>query len=125
MRRTALLLAGGLTLSLLPTLLASPASAQQPKQPPNNQLGPLCTDAATPVEQQLAACNRIIEMKVLTGTQLAGIYGWRAVAWKRKGEYARVVADATEALRLQPNNIAVLNERGAAYYDLGEYDIAI
>jgi tetratricopeptide (TPR) repeat protein len=35
-----------------------------------------------------------------------------------------VIADTTEALRLKPNQ-ALYNMRGSAYYDKGEYDIAI
>jgi len=36
----------------------------------------------------------------------------------------QVIADASEALRLKPDN-ALYNLRGSAYYDKGEYDIAI
>ncbi|WP_348638284.1 tetratricopeptide repeat protein [Bradyrhizobium sp. ISRA463] len=35
-----------------------------------------------------------------------------------------MIADATEAIRLKPN-VAIYNLRGSAYYDKGEYDIAI
>ena len=35
-----------------------------------------------------------------------------------------MIADAGEAIRLQPS-VAAYNLRGSAYYDKGEYDIAI
>jgi tetratricopeptide (TPR) repeat protein len=114
MRRSLLLL-----LPLLAALLAQPALAQS-----RSQLGPLCTTETTPADQMIAACNKIIALKVFSGGQLATIYFWRAVGWNKKGDYAHVIADATEALRLQPAQ-AIYNLRGSAYYDKGEYEIAI
>ena len=88
------------------------------------QLGPLCTTETTPAEPQIDACDKIIALKVFTGEKLATIYFWRAVGWNKKGNYAQVIADAGEAIRLQPS-VAAHNLRGSAYYDKGEYDIAI
>src|ERR1700753_1755597 len=88
------------------------------------QLGPLCTTATTPADQQIDACNKIIALKVFTGGQLAAVYFWRAVGWNKKGDYAHVIVDTTEALRLKPEQ-ALYNMRGSAYFDKGEYDIAI
>ena len=92
---------------------------------PRSQLGPLCTTETTPADQQIAACDKILALKVFKGAQLATIHFWRAVAWNKKGNYAKVIEDATEALRLDPKNVALLNLRGSAWYDKGEYDIAI
>ncbi|CCD84142.1 conserved hypothetical protein with TPR repeats and a peptidase domain; putative exported protein [Bradyrhizobium sp. ORS 285] len=114
MRRSLLLL-----LPLLAALIAPAASAQS-----RSQLGPLCTTETTPADQMIAACTKIIALKVFSGGQLATIYFWRAVGWNKKGDYAHVIADATEAIRLQPSQ-AVYNLRGSAYYDKGEDDIAI
>ncbi|WP_284418064.1 MULTISPECIES: caspase family protein [unclassified Bradyrhizobium] len=114
MRRSLLLL-----LPLLAALWASPGLAQS-----KSELGPLCTTDTTPADQMIAACNKIIALKVFSGGQLATIYFWRAVGWNKKGDYGRVIADATEALRLQPAQ-AIYNLRGSAYYDKGEYEIAI
>ena len=88
------------------------------------QLGPLCTNEGTPADKQIDACNKIIALKVFSGEKLATIYFWRAVGWNKKGDYSRVIADTTEALRLKPD-VALYNMRGSAYYDKGEYDIAI
>lgn len=109
-----------LTLTLLAAALwSAPGLAQQKKQ-----LGPLCTTDTTPADQQIDACNKIIALKVFSGEQLATTYFWRAVGWNKKGNYTQVIADATEALKLKPD-IAIYNLRGSAYFDKGEYDIAI
>ncbi|CCD93611.1 conserved exported hypothetical protein [Bradyrhizobium sp. ORS 375] len=108
-----------LLLPLLALPLAQPATAQS-----RAQLGPLCTTETTPADQMISACTKIIALKVFSGGQLATIYFWRAVGWNKKGDYAHVIADATEAIRLQPSQ-AVYNLRGSAYYDKGEDDIAI
>ncbi|MCA6117757.1 caspase family protein [Bradyrhizobium sp. WSM 1738] len=89
-----------------------------------NQLGPLCTTDTTPADQQIDACNKIIALKVFSGEKLATIYFWRAIGWNRKGNYTQVIADASEAIRLHAS-VAAYNLRGSAYYDKGEYDIAI
>jgi Tfp pilus assembly protein PilF len=114
MRRSFLILA-----MVAAALWWAPASAQS-----NAQLGPLCTSEGTPADKQIDACNRILALKVFSGEKLATIYFWRAVGWNKKGDYARVIADTTEALRLKPDQ-ALYNMRGSAYYDKGEYDIAI
>ena len=88
------------------------------------QLGPLCTSENTPADQQIDACNKVIALKAFSGAQLGTVYFWRAVGWNKKGDYAHVIADMTEAIRLKPDQ-ANYNMRGSAYFDKGEYDIAI
>jgi lipoprotein NlpI len=100
-------------------LWSTPALAQA-----RSQLGPLCTTDTTPADQMIDACNKIVALKVFRGEQLATIYFWRAVGWNKKGDYSKVIADATESIRLQPSQ-AAYNLRGSAYYDKGEYEIAI
>src|ERR1700737_2431272 len=114
MRRLILMLA-----LITGALWSAPSLAQS-----RSQLGPLCTTDTTPADQQIDACNKIIALKVFSGEKLATVYFWRAVGWNKKGDYAKVIADASEAIRLKPD-IALYNLRGSAYYDKGEYDIAI
>src|SRR6476660_4362568 len=114
MRRAILILA-----LLAVSLWSAPLLAQ-----PRDQLGPLCTTDTTPADQMIDACSNIIALKVFSGEKLATIYFWRAVAWNKKGDYAQVIADAGEAIRLQPG-AAAYNLRGSAHYVKGEYDIAI
>ena len=109
-----------LIIALLAAALWSGPSLAQPR----NQLGPLCTTDTTPADQQIDACSKIVALKVFTGEKLATIYFWRAVGWNKKGSYTQVIADTSEAIRLQPS-VAAYNLRGSAYYDNGEYDIAI
>jgi tetratricopeptide (TPR) repeat protein len=104
---------------VLGALWSEPSLAQS-----RSQLGPLCTSENTPADQQIDACNKIIALKAFSGPQLATVYFWRAVGWNKKGEYARVIADMTEAIRLKPDQ-ATYNLRGSAYFDRGDYDIAI
>jgi tetratricopeptide (TPR) repeat protein len=117
MRRSILL---GTIIAALCFAFAFPALAQK-----RSELGPLCTSEGTPADKQIDACNKIIALKVFSGEKLATVYFWRAVGWNKKGNYAQVIADATESLRLRPGAIALYNLRGSAYYDKGEYDIAI
>jgi tetratricopeptide (TPR) repeat protein len=104
---------------LTATLWSAPCLAQA-----RSQLGPLCTTDTTPADQMIDACNKIVALKVFKGAQLATTYFWRGVGWNKKGDYTKVITDATEAIRLQPSQ-AAYNLRGSAYYDRGEYDIAI
>src|SRR5689334_16156369 len=111
-------------LALMLTLLAAALWSASGLAQPRNQLGPLCTTDTTPADQQIDACSKIVALKVFTGEKLATIYFWRAVGWNKKGSYTQVIADTSEAIRLQPS-VAAYNLRGSAYYDKGEYDIAI
>src|SRR3954468_19480100 len=112
MRRAILTIA--LTLALLAAALWSAPSFAQSR----NQLGPLCTTETTPADQMIDACSKIIALKVFAGEKLATIYFWRAVGWNKKGNYAQVIADASESIRLQVN-VGTYNLRGSAYYDKG------
>src|ERR1700676_3568920 len=105
--------------TVLAALWSAPALAQS-----RAQLGPLCTSEATLADQQIDACNKIIALKVFSGANLATVYFWRPVGWNKKGNYSQVIANTTEALRFKPDQ-ALYNMRGSAYFDKGEYDIAI
>ena len=114
----------GLTLAMvwLTAFAAPPALAQQ-----RSQLGPLCTTDTTPADKQIDACNKIIALKVFSGAKAGG----RLFLARRRLEQetgtinTRVIADATEAIRLNPAAAGLYNLRGSAYYDKGEFDIAI
>jgi tetratricopeptide (TPR) repeat protein len=95
-----------------------PASAAE-------NIGLVCTSDNTPADAQIVACSKIIAMKKFSGGQLASLYFWRAVGYNKKGDYANVINDATEGLKISPNDQALLNLRGSAYFDKGDYDIAI
>lgn len=84
-----------------------------------------CSTETSPADAAVAACTRLIGSGKLSGAQLGSIYFWRAVHLNRKGEYVRVIEDASASLKIKPNQIELLNLRGSAFYDRGEYDIAI
>src|SRR5579871_2090312 len=88
-------------------------------------IGLVCTSENTPADAQIAACTKIIGLKAFTGAKLATVYFWRAVGYNKKGDYANVINDTTTALRITPTDQALLNLRGSAYFDTGEFDIAI
>jgi len=119
MRRSILM--GTLIIAAAWSLIAAPSPVFAQSRA---QLGPLCTSDDTPADKQIDACNKIIALKVFSGEKLATVYFWRAVGWNKKGDYTKVIADTSEALRLKPD-VALYNMRGSAYYDKGEYDIAI
>ncbi|MBR0756989.1 caspase family protein [Bradyrhizobium jicamae] len=101
-------------------VLWSAPSLAQGKQ----TLATLCTTDTSPADQMIDACSKIIALKAFSGEKLATVYFWRAVGWNKKGNYSQVIVDTTESIKLVPN-IPSYNLRGSAYFDKGEYDIAI
>jgi tetratricopeptide (TPR) repeat protein len=51
-------------------------------------------------------------------------YGYRAVAWRQKGEWDKEIADYTERLRLAPDSVTYYN-RGIAWIVKKDFDNAI
>ncbi|NVO16775.1 MAG: caspase family protein [Rhodoplanes sp.] len=87
--------------------------------------GTVCTSETTPPDQAIAACGRLIASRRVSGKSLASVHFWRAVAFNRKGDYAREIADLDEALKLDPASVAAWNLRGSALYDTDQTDRAI
>src|SRR5262249_47831489 len=67
----------------------------------------------------LAACGRLIDKG------LVGFYFNRAQIHFRNGAYDWAAEDFSAFIRLNPNSVAALNERGLSYAKKGEYDRAI
>jgi tetratricopeptide (TPR) repeat protein len=67
----------------------------------------------------LAACGRLIDKG------LVGYYFNRAQIHFRNGAYDWAIEDFSAFIRLNPNSVAALNERGLSYAKKGEYDRAI
>ena len=55
----------------------------------------------------------------------AKAYNNRGVAYYKKGDYDRAIADYNEALRLDPKDASAYNNRGSAYAGEGDHDRAI
>jgi lipoprotein NlpI len=73
----------------------------------------------------IAACTRDINLGHWHGAGLAWAYVNRAKAYLDKGDYDRAIADATEAIRLDPKFALAYASRAGGYLDKGDYDRAI
>src|SRR5690242_11560917 len=79
----------------------------------------------TPAADAIAACTTVIASGRWKDKELASAYFIRGVAYKRRGDYARAVADFTDAIKGEPGKIASVIDRGSAYRANGDLDRAI
>ncbi len=84
-----------------------------------------CDSDSTHPDIQIAACTRNIQSGRFIGRNLAVAFTNRGLAYKRKGQLDRAIADYSEAIRLKPDDAQVFNNRGNAYYYDGQLDLAI
>jgi len=84
-----------------------------------------CDSDDTHPDIRIAACTRNIQSGRFTGRNLAVAFTNRGLAYKRKGQWDRAIADYSEAIRLNPNDAQVLSNRGNAFYYKGQLDRAI
>ena len=82
------------------------------------------SDGAHP-DIRIAACTRNIQSGRFTGRNLAVAFTNRGLAYKRKGQWDRAIADFSEAIRLKPDFATAFNNRGNIYYGKGQFDRAI
>jgi tetratricopeptide (TPR) repeat protein len=73
----------------------------------------------------IAACTRLIDSGLIAGRALAFAYNGRGVAWRRKGDTERAMADYDEAVRLDPTFGHPYSNRGNIHLDAGRYERAI
>jgi lipoprotein NlpI len=98
-----------------------PATAQSP-QPADRCAN---DDRNAAPDQRIDACTAAIASGKWSGPGLAWAYSNRALAYLLAGDYDRAIADADEAIRLDPNDAAAFNNRGAGYLKKEVYDRAI
>ena len=55
----------------------------------------------------------------------AALYGIRARVWVTKGDPDRALADATEAIRLDPDDVGRYGTRASIFHEKGEFDRAL
>ena len=75
------------------------------------------------LDQEIADYTRAIELSVERNfliSELDFVYGRRARAYIKKGDLELGIADATEAIRLNPNEAIAYVNRGYAYEQLGD-----
>jgi tetratricopeptide (TPR) repeat protein len=112
-------LVGALLLSI--TLSMRPGIAQSQQQADR------CADQdqVASLDQQIDACTTAIQSGRWRGAALAWAYNNRSFAYILRGDYDRGIADADEAIRLDPNDAAAFNNRGNGYRIKEDYDRAM
>jgi lipoprotein NlpI len=73
----------------------------------------------------IEACTAVIQSGKLSGQQLASAYNNRGIAYGRKRDFDRAIADYNEAINLDPKHVSAYNNRGVAYDRKGDFDRAI
>jgi tetratricopeptide (TPR) repeat protein len=112
-------LMGGVLLSaLVPIWAATAQSQQQVDRCANN-------DQNVTLDQRIDACTAAIASGKWSGPGLAWAYNNRSFAYILQGDYDRGIADADEAIRLDPNDAVAFNNRGNGYREKELYDRAI
>ena len=85
----------------------------------------LCADKDAASEKRIPACTAIIETGKLDPKELAAAHSERAEAYQAEPDLAQALADANEAVRLDPGSASALFRRGDIYKNLYKDDHAI
>src|SRR5437016_5951869 len=73
----------------------------------------------------IGGCTALIQSGQVSKNDLAPVFNRRGIAYARKGELDKAIADFTDAIHLEPDYAAAFNSRGTIYYYKGDYDKAI
>jgi Tfp pilus assembly protein PilF len=89
-----------------------------------------CADDTENSDQKIASCSRVIADNTANAAKRAQAYRSRGAAYYDKSDYDRVIADFSEAMKLDPNIVPpsfahAYNRRGLAYVEKKDYDLAI
>jgi tetratricopeptide (TPR) repeat protein len=76
-------------------------------------------------DTQIAGCGAVIQSAQETPADQAVAYDNRSLAYRRKGLLDQAIADAGQAIALDPANVAARVDRGIAEYAKHAYDPAI
>src|SRR6201995_1741449 len=103
----------------------STAAQQAGSAPPKSGDAQRCTGQANVApEAQIAACTALIDSKRFARQNLAILHSNRGIAYGKAGDYDRAIADFDAALRIQPNHVRALVNRGGANFARHNYDDA-
>src|ERR1700759_718818 len=80
---------------------------------------------AEDADAALPACTRLIETGKLDDSKRAIAHDNRGVAYWRKRDFNRAIADYDEAIRIDPQSARAYMRRGAAYSGKREYEKSI
>jgi tetratricopeptide (TPR) repeat protein len=89
-----------------------------------DQLSAWCYGDSTD-DQTIQGCDAVIASGRAQGNDLAAAYGARAYAYNRKGDYARAMVDHDVAIRMNPNDAMLRNNRGWTYNNMRQYQRAL
>ena len=73
----------------------------------------------------IGACTAIVQSGIKSTAILAGAFNDRGIAYAKKQQYERAIADYDQAILLNPNNEKAFDNRGNAYRHNKRYDRAI
>jgi len=77
------------------------------------------------LDLRIGGCTALIQSGRLEGENLSLAYYNRGIAYFKKSQYDRAIADFDQAIQLDPNSTFALNNRGTAYARKGRFDRAI
>jgi len=89
----------------------------------NQEIRRCMSEGAHP-DIRIVACTRNILSGRFAGPNLAVAFMNRGLAYKKKGQWDRAIADYSEAIRLNSGDAEIFNNRGNAYYYDGQLDRA-
>ena len=84
-----------------------------------------CDSDASHPDIKIVACTRNIKSGRFIGQNLAIAFTNRGLAYKKKGQWEKAIADFSEAINLKPDFVFAFSNRGNAYYGKGLFDRAI
>ncbi|MBX3499887.1 MAG: tetratricopeptide repeat protein [Alphaproteobacteria bacterium] len=74
---------------------------------------------------QIGSCTAIIQAGRETTNKLGIAYGNRGLAWRRRGDNDKAMADYNQAIKLKPDSVSSINGRGNIYNDRKQWDLAL
>jgi tetratricopeptide (TPR) repeat protein len=108
-----------------PAQETSPGPTPGPQPQPQPQTGDMAVCRGTDPAQAVPACTRIIAEGKATGDALADVYMARGYAHGRRSAFDQALADYNEAIRLKPNHLFALNNRGSELLRRNQIDQAL
>jgi tetratricopeptide (TPR) repeat protein len=76
-------------------------------------------------DQIIAGCTAMIQSGGLGGRELAAVYFSRGFAHNLNSQPDLAISDLDQVLKLTPDDITAMEERGAAYFSKGDFDDAL
>ena len=102
------------------SLVAVPAGAQTAQQ-----IDRCVNSGNSTLDLRINSCTILIQSGKYSGKDLANAFTSRGVAYASKKDFDRAIADYTDAIRIDPNNLGAYNSRGFAYDNKRDFDHAI